>query len=161
VTIGLARVHDPEQGGGGRRFLVDRLWPRGVRRDAVRMDGWLPDVAPSHELRRWFGHDPDRWEEFQRRYAVELDEHPEAWRPLVDAVSAGDITLLYSSRDTAHNNAVALRIYLLARLGPAPSPSVSPSTTCATTTAGVGRSSHPEHRGSPPPGQRDGRAQHR
>jgi uncharacterized protein YeaO (DUF488 family) len=127
VTIGLARVHDPEQDGGGRRFLVDRLWPRGVRRDAVRMDGWLPDVGPSHELRRWFAHDPDRWEEFQRRYAVEFDEHPEAWRPLVDAVSAGDVTLLYSSRDTAHNNAVALRAYLLARLaaGPAPSPCVS------------------------------------
>jgi uncharacterized protein YeaO (DUF488 family) len=120
--IALVRVHDREQDVRGRRFLVERLWPRGVRRDALEMDGWLPDVGPSHELRKWFAHDPDRWEEFRRRYAVELDEHPEAWRPLVEAVSAGDITLLYSSRDTEHNNAVALRDYLLAHRGSASSP---------------------------------------
>jgi uncharacterized protein YeaO (DUF488 family) len=116
-NIGLARVYDREQDGRGRRYLVERLWPRGVRRDALRMDGWLRDVGPSHELRKWFGHDPDRWDEFQRRYFVELDDHPEAWRPLIDAVSADDITLLYSSHDTEHNNAVALKGYLLARLG--------------------------------------------
>jgi uncharacterized protein YeaO (DUF488 family) len=110
--IALARVHDREQDVRGRRFLVERLWPRGVRRDALEMDGWLPDVGPSHELRKWFAHDPDRWEEFRRRYAVELDE----------AVSAGDITLLYSSRDTEHNNAVALRGYLLAHRASASSP---------------------------------------
>jgi uncharacterized protein YeaO (DUF488 family) len=113
--VALARVYDRRQDRCGRRFLVERLWPRGVRRNALRLDGWLPDVGPSHELRTWFGHDRNRWEEFQRRYFIELDEHPEAWRPLVDAVSAGDITLLYSSHDTEHNNAVALRRYLRAR----------------------------------------------
>jgi uncharacterized protein YeaO (DUF488 family) len=113
--IALARVYDRDRDVPGPRFLVERLWPRGVRRDALRLDGWLPDVGPSHELRKWFAHDPDRWEEFQRRYFIELDEHPEAWRPLIDAVSAGDLTLLYSSHDTEHNNAVALRRYLLAR----------------------------------------------
>ena len=113
--VALARVYDREQDIRGRRFLVERLWPRGVRRDALRLDSWLREVAPSHELRKWFAHDPDRWEEFQRRYFIELDRHPGAWRPLIDAVSAYDITLVYSSHDTEHNNAVALRRYLLAR----------------------------------------------
>lgn len=113
--IALARVYDRDLVVSGSRFLVERLWPRGIRRDALRLDSWLPEVGPSHELRKWFAHDPDRWEEFQRRYFVELDEHPEAWRPLIDAASAGGITLLYSSHDTEHNNAVALRCYLLAR----------------------------------------------
>jgi uncharacterized protein YeaO (DUF488 family) len=112
--VALARVYDREQDSRGRRFLVERLWPRGVRRDELRLDGWLPEVGPSHELRKWFGHDPERWAEFQRRYFVELDEHPEAWRPLLDVLSAADVTLLYSSHDTEHNNAVALRRYLLA-----------------------------------------------
>jgi uncharacterized protein YeaO (DUF488 family) len=79
------------------------------------MDGWLPRRRTSHELRKWFGHDPGRWEESQRRYFIELDEHPDVWRPLIDPVSAGDLTLLYSSHDTEHNNAVAWRRYLLAR----------------------------------------------
>jgi uncharacterized protein YeaO (DUF488 family) len=109
----LARVYDPDE--GGRRFLVERLWPRGIRRDALRLDGWLPDVGPSTELRKWFGHDPARWAEFRERYAAELDAHPEHWRPLQEARATGDITLLYSSRDTEHNNAVALRDYLLDR----------------------------------------------
>jgi uncharacterized protein YeaO (DUF488 family) len=117
--IALARVYHREQDSRGRRFLVERLWPRGVRREALRLDSWLPEVGPSHELRKWFAHDPDRWEEFQRRYFVELDGHPEVWRLLIEAASAGDITLLYSSRDTEHNNAVALRRYLVARLGTA------------------------------------------
>jgi uncharacterized protein YeaO (DUF488 family) len=112
--VALARVYDRQPDGPGRRFLVERLWPRGVRRDGLRMEAWLPEVGPSHELRKWFGHDPERWEEFQRRYVGELDEHPETWRPLLDALSADDITLLYSSHDTEHNNAVALRDYLLA-----------------------------------------------
>ena len=112
--VALVRIYDREQDNRGRRFLIERLWPRGVRRDELRLDGWLPEVGPSHELRKWFGHDPERWAEFQRRYFVELDEHPETWRPLLDVLSAHDITLLYSSHDTEHNNAVALRRYLLA-----------------------------------------------
>lgn len=110
-AIGLWRVYDGEPP-AGRAFLVERLWPRGLRRDELHVDGWLKDVAPSTELRQWFGHDPARWEEFRRRYFVELDAHPTAWRPLADAAAEGPVTLLFSSRDREHNNAVALRDYL-------------------------------------------------
>lgn len=120
--IALARVHDGVDAGDRPSFLVERLWPRGVRRAALSSVRWLPEVGPSHELRKWFGHDPDRWDEFRRRYAVELDAHPEVWQPLAEAATTGDITLLYSSRDTTHNNAVALRDYLLARVDGAGSP---------------------------------------
>jgi uncharacterized protein YeaO (DUF488 family) len=118
AVIALARVYDDDGGGSGDgpRFLVERLWPRGVRRTALRMTDWLPDVGPSDELRRWFGHDPQKWDEFRRRYVAELDSRPESWRPLRDAAAVGGVTLLYSSRDVEHNNAVALREYLLSRL---------------------------------------------
>lgn len=115
-TISLSRVYDHEPHGERRRYLVERLWPRGVRRDEVELNGWEKDVAPSHELRKWFGHEPQRWEEFRRRYFAELDAHPQAWQPLVDAATTSDITLLYSSRDREHNNAAALRDYLHERL---------------------------------------------
>jgi uncharacterized protein YeaO (DUF488 family) len=114
-VIFLARAYD-DVPGDRPRFLVERLWPRGVRRAALEPIEWLPEVGPSHELRRWFGHDPQRWDEFRRRYFAELDERPEAWRPLRDAAAAGDVTLVFSSRDVEHNNAVALREYLTARL---------------------------------------------
>jgi uncharacterized protein YeaO (DUF488 family) len=113
--IRLARVYDEEEPGERSRFLVERLWPRGFSRAALGSSTWLPEVGPSSELRQWFGHDPQRWEEFRRRYFAELDERPEAWRPLRDAAAAGDVTLLYSSRDAEHNNAVALRDYLMSR----------------------------------------------
>lgn len=123
ARIELVRVYDGEARGSGAgdpggagRYLVERLWPRGIKRDALPMDGWLKDVAPSTELRKWFGHDPDRWAEFRRRYAAELDEHPDAWEPLAKAARGEGVTLLYSSRDTEHNNAVALREYLLDRV---------------------------------------------
>lgn len=117
-VIELVRVYDDgaKDAGTGRRFLVERLWPRGVRKDALPMDGWLKDVAPSTELRKWFGHDPQRWDEFRRRYAAELDQHPAAWEPLAQAARDDGVTLLYSSRDTEHNNAVALREFLAERL---------------------------------------------
>jgi uncharacterized protein YeaO (DUF488 family) len=115
-TIRLARVHDPQAQPPGRRFLVERLWPRGVRRDDLHLDGWPKDVAPSTELRRWFGHDPQRWAEFRRRYLAELESSPEAVRPLLEAASAGDVTLLYSARDREHNSAVVLHEHLLGRL---------------------------------------------
>ena len=95
-------------------MLVDRLWPRGLRRDEAKIDLWLKDVAPSVELRRWFGHDPERWEEFRRRYAAELDAAPEAWRKLLDAARTGPVVLLFSASDEEHNSAVALRDYLAA-----------------------------------------------
>ncbi|MGN6243047.1 MAG: DUF488 domain-containing protein [Motilibacteraceae bacterium] len=97
---------------GTRAFLVDRLWPRGVRKEELTLDGWVRDAAPSTELRRWFGHDPARWEEFRRRYAAELDADPQAWGPLRDAAAEGDVLLVFSARDQVHNNAVALRDYL-------------------------------------------------
>lgn len=115
--IRVKRVYDPPEADDGARFLVERLWPRGFSKASLRLDGWLRDVAPSHELRRWFGHDPARWEEFRRRYFAELDAKPEAWRPLLEAARRGPVTLLYSARDTEHNNAVALRDYLQARMG--------------------------------------------
>src|SRR3990172_1837464 len=114
--IRVKRVYDPPEPGDGARFLVDRLWPRGVKRESLRLDGWLKDAAPSDELRRWFGHDPARWEGFHRRYSVELDGKPEAWGLLVQAARKGTLTLLYTARDTAHNNAVALKEYLERRL---------------------------------------------
>ena len=120
-AIHLVRVYDHTARSAGPVFLVERLWPRGIRRDEVRMDAWLKEAAPSTELRQWFAHDPDKWEEFRRRYFAELDGHPQAWQPLIAAASEGDVTLLYSSRDQQHNNAVALRDYLLARGDPSDS----------------------------------------
>jgi uncharacterized protein YeaO (DUF488 family) len=113
--IEVARVYDGDALPAGRRFLVERLWPRGVRRDDLRLEAWLRDVAPSAELRRWFGHDPQRWEDFRRRYAAELDAAPHAWQPLLDAARSDPVVLLYSARDREHNNARALRDYLLHR----------------------------------------------
>lgn len=101
----------------GAVFLVDRVWPRGVRKDDLDMDGWLRDVAPSDDLRRWFGHRPERFEEFRDRYRRELDERPDALRPLLEAARRGRVTLLYGARDTEHNQAVVLRDYLLERSG--------------------------------------------
>jgi uncharacterized protein YeaO (DUF488 family) len=105
-------VYEPAEPQDGRRFLVERLWPRGIKKQDLRMDAWLKDVAPSTELREWFGHDPARWQEFKRRYFAELDANPSALRPLVEAARTGDLTLLYSARDTEHNNALALKEYL-------------------------------------------------
>jgi uncharacterized protein YeaO (DUF488 family) len=111
--IDLARVYDEELP-NGRRFLVDRVWPRGVRKEALEPMTWLKDAAPSNELRAWFGHDPERWDEFRRRYTAELAAAPETWRPLLEAVADGDVVLLFGARDTEHNNAVALRDHLRA-----------------------------------------------
>jgi uncharacterized protein YeaO (DUF488 family) len=116
-VITLWRVYDREPRSPGTAYLVDRLWPRGVRRDAVALDGWLKDVAPSDALRQWYGHDPAKWAEFRRRYFAELDANPDAWRPLRDAADAGDVVLVYSSRERERNNAVALRDYLQGQIG--------------------------------------------
>lgn len=110
--IQTRRVYDAPEPGAGARFLVERLWPRGMKKEALELDGWLKDVAPSADLRRWFGHDPAKWEEFRRRYFAELDRHPEAWLPIQEAARRGKVTLLYSARDTEHNSAVALKAYL-------------------------------------------------
>jgi uncharacterized protein YeaO (DUF488 family) len=114
--IGLRRVYDPPGKSEGKRFLVERLWPRGVRKEALALDAWLRDVAPSKELRTWFSHDPAKWPEFRRRYAAELAANEAAWRPLLEAAQKGRVTLLFSSRDEVHNNAVALREFLEGKL---------------------------------------------
>ncbi|SNB53066.1 DUF488 domain-containing protein [Thermoflexus hugenholtzii] len=125
--IKVKRVYDPAEPDDGRRFLMDRLWPRGVKKEALRMDGWLREVAPSDRLRRWFGHDPKKWEEFRRRYFAELEAHPEAWQPLREAARAGNVTLLFSARDTSYNNAVALREFLEGKLTEPNDPSLQAS----------------------------------
>jgi uncharacterized protein YeaO (DUF488 family) len=114
TAIAVKRVYEPPAKTDGHRLLVERLWPRGVKKTELELDGWLRDVAPSTELRQWFSHDPERWEEFQRRYEAELDANPAAWKPILEAARKGPVTLLFSSRDTEHNNVVALRSYLLA-----------------------------------------------
>jgi len=110
--ISLKRAYDPISRADGTRFLVERLWPRGVAKAKLRIEAWLKDVAPTTELRKWFSHDPDKWDEFRKRYRRELDSHPEAWQPIVSAARRGRVTLIYSAHDTAHNNAVALQEYL-------------------------------------------------
>jgi len=111
----VKRVYDEPSKEDGFRVLVDRLWPRGLSKERASLDLWLKDVAPSAELRRWFGHDPDRWDEFRRRYAVELKEQKDAIKLLREKGRAGTVTLLFSARDEQHNNAVALREYLARR----------------------------------------------
>jgi uncharacterized protein YeaO (DUF488 family) len=110
--ISLKRVYEPASPDDGVRILVERLWPRGIKKDALRLDTWLKDVAPSDGLRRWFGHEPKKWDSFRDRYFGELDANPEGWESIAKAARRGRVTLIYSSRDTEHNNAVALKDYL-------------------------------------------------
>ncbi|HUI43436.1 MAG TPA: DUF488 domain-containing protein [Terriglobia bacterium] len=114
--IQIKRVYEAASPADGRRFLVDRLWPRGMKKEALKMEAWLKDAAPSDELRHWYSHDPAKWTEFRRRYFAELKARAEAVKPLLEAARQGDVTLLYSARVTELNNAVALRDYLAARL---------------------------------------------
>ena len=118
--IRVKRVYEPASPQDGARFLVDRLWPRGIKKEAVPAGAWLKEVAPSNELRHWYGHEPDKWEEFQRRYAAELESLPESWQPLLAAARQGPVTLLFSARNTDLNNAVALKVFLEKRLGERP-----------------------------------------
>ena len=112
VMLKLKRAYQPGTRSDGTRILVERLWPRGLSNETLRVDAWLKDVGPSTELRQWFSHDPEKWPRFRARYFRELDSRPEAWRPIVTAARRGAVTLVYSSRDTEHNNAVALKDYL-------------------------------------------------
>lgn len=110
--ISLKRAYEPAEAGDGRRFLVERLWPRGVKKENLRIDDWLKEVAPSTELRKWFSHDPAKWKEFRRRYVAELNDRQDTLQPLLEAARQGKITLVYSSHDQEHNNAVVLKEYL-------------------------------------------------
>ena len=116
AMVRVKRVYEPAARSDGARFLVDRLWPRAVKKEGLGLTAWLKEVAPSDGLRQWFGHDPERWNDFQRRYGAELDGNPEAWRPLLDAARKGTVTLLCAARDDELNKAVALKAYLEAKL---------------------------------------------
>lgn len=113
--IQIKRAYDPPAKTDGARILVERLWPRGIKKEALKLNAWLKDAAPSTELRKWFSHDPAKWPEFQRRYRAQLDQHPEAWHSILDAAKQGKVTLLFSSHDAKHNNVVALKAYLEAK----------------------------------------------
>lgn len=113
--IRIKRTYEPAARGDGRRLLVERLWPRGMTREALDADAWLKDVAPSTSLRKWFDHRPERWQEFRRRYRKELSANRESWAPILSASRRGTVTLLYSARDVEHNGAVVLREYLVER----------------------------------------------
>lgn len=112
----VKRVYENAESGDGTRFLVERLWPRGMKKEELKMEAWLKEVAPSDSLRRWFAHDPLKWKEFQKRYRAELESNPNAWKPILESAKHGDVTLLYSARDTEHNNAVVLKSFLEARI---------------------------------------------
>jgi uncharacterized protein YeaO (DUF488 family) len=113
--IRIKRTYESRARGDGRRILVERLWPRGMKKEALQLDAWMKEVAPSTQLRKWFGHRPERWREFRRRYKQELRANSDAWSPILDASKRGTVTLLYSAHDLEHNGAVVLREYLMER----------------------------------------------
>jgi len=112
VGVRVKRVYDQPAKADGYRVLVDRLWPRGLKKSEARIDEWLREIAPSTALRKWFKHDPDKWKEFKKKYSAELDDHREQVEKLAREARKRTITLLFSARDTEHNNAVALKEYI-------------------------------------------------
>ncbi len=115
MLLGIKRIYDKVEVTDGTRVLVDRLWPRGVRKSTAHVDKWLKEVAPSNELRVWFGHDPAKWDGFRERYEKELEGNP-ALEELVDLVKKEDVTMVYAARDTEHNDAVVLSEIVKKRL---------------------------------------------
>lgn len=109
MALAIKRIYEPPAAADGYRVLIDRLWPRGLSKADARLDQWCRELAPSAELRRWFGHDPARWPEFRQRYTAELDARPAALAALAERARAGPVTLLYAARDGRHCNAVVLR----------------------------------------------------
>lgn len=109
--IKIKRIYDPASKDDGKRILVDRLWPRGVKKEKAEIDEWLKDIAPSDELRKWFSHDPSKWQEFKNRYRKELKDKDksELFEELIKTARKGEVTLLFSARDIVHNNAVVLK----------------------------------------------------
>jgi len=114
-NVQLKRAYEAAAAGDGQRILVDRLWPRGISKDEARLDDWMKDIAPSADLRTWFGHDPERWAEFRRRYRAELKDNAPLLGDLRRRARKGRITLVYAARDEAHNDAVVLRDAILDR----------------------------------------------
>ncbi len=116
--VQIKRAYEPASKTDGARFLVERLWPRGIKKEALPLDDWLKDVAPSTELRQWFHHDPAKWQQFRKRYSRELDENPGPWERLLSRARRGRVTLVYSSHDEEHNNAAALKEFLEQKMKP-------------------------------------------
>ncbi|HEX9018442.1 MAG TPA: DUF488 domain-containing protein [Anaerolineaceae bacterium] len=112
MNIHIKRAYEAPSPSDGQRFLVDRLWPRGVKRENLLLAGWLKEIAPSNKLREQFHHDQEHWSEFRQQYWRELDDKQDQLKPLIEAASSGPVTLVYAARDTERNNAVALRDYL-------------------------------------------------
>ena len=115
-NISIARVYDLDAKSDGIRLLVDRLWPRGIAKKVIDLDDWIKEVAPSNELRKWFGHDPEKWDDFRKCYRAELSENPDAVRRCLEWLRKDNVTLLYGARDKEHNQAVVLRDYLLEKI---------------------------------------------
>jgi uncharacterized protein YeaO (DUF488 family) len=120
MSVRIRRVYEPPEETDGLRVLVDRLWPRGLKKNSARIDLWLRDLAPSTTLRKWFGHDPGKWAEFQRRYFAELDGCKEDIETLLTHARSGTVTLLFAAQEPHYNNAVALQRYLASRLAKPP-----------------------------------------
>ncbi len=114
-NVRLKRAYEPVASGDGTRVLIDRLWPRGVRKIDAAIDRWFKDLSPSTALRKWFGHDPARWQEFRRRYGAEIQRHPDLLSELRAMARKGPITLVFAARDELHNDAVVVRAVLLGR----------------------------------------------
>ncbi|HZJ95828.1 MAG TPA: DUF488 domain-containing protein [Thiopseudomonas sp.] len=109
MKINIKRVYAKPSDADGKRILIDRLWPRGLSKEKACVDLWLKDIAPSTELRKWFAHDPEKWDEFKARYLQELKANDEAVEALKDELSKGKVTLVYGAKDEAHNDAVVLQ----------------------------------------------------
>ncbi len=110
--ITIKRVYDPPSRDDGKRILIDRLWPRGLKKEAAHVDEWMKDIAPSSELRKWFGHDPEKWDEFKQRFFKELQGKQEQLERIVDFAQKGRVTLLFGSKEERFNNASALKEYI-------------------------------------------------
>jgi uncharacterized protein YeaO (DUF488 family) len=112
ITLKVKRIYDAPAHSDGCRVLVDRIWPRGLSKDTGNLDAWFKDLAPSTELRKWFGHDPSKWTAFKRKYFQELDQKDSVAKQLLEPFSRHTVTLLFAAKDSAHNNAVALKEYV-------------------------------------------------
>lgn len=117
MSVQIKRVYEEPSPDDGIRILVDRLWPRGLKKEDAQLTEWLKNIAPSNDLRKWYGHDPDKWGEFQKRYFAELDSNPDDVVELRNQMRKGKVTLLYSSKEEKINNAVALKEYLKDQTG--------------------------------------------
>jgi uncharacterized protein YeaO (DUF488 family) len=115
MTIRLKRAYEKPERTDGKRILVDRLWPRGLTKEKAAIDLWLKEVAPSTELRKWFGHDPKKWRNFRNRYRTELKQHSDQLQLIKSKAKEGVVTLIYGARDQEHNEAIILREFLAAR----------------------------------------------